>query len=144
MLPEAKDINVYDSLDERVACKNFLGKTLAEAEAMFRDSWDYYHEDLMWMGPRAFRYYVTAAIRYLHSDSSARAQASYFTGILDSKLPDERHEIKAIATELVETCRYIFENAPKFSEGQSFKLEYELRTSCLRLIDQLQELAREE
>ena len=53
-IPTANDINVHGSLDEEVACDHFLGKTLDEAEALFRANSLYYQEDLMWMGPRAF------------------------------------------------------------------------------------------
>jgi len=34
-IPSREDINVYGSLDERVACEHFLGKNLDEAEALF-------------------------------------------------------------------------------------------------------------
>lgn len=37
-LPTCREINVYDSLDERSACEHFLGKTLEEAEALFREN----------------------------------------------------------------------------------------------------------
>jgi hypothetical protein len=143
MLPELNDINVYDSLDERVACEHFLGKTLQDAEMMFRTNWDYYQEDLMWMGPRAFRYYVTAAIRYLQSAASEGTQASYFTAILDFKILSERLELKPIAAELAATCRYIVENLSKFTEDHPVKLEDDLRASSSRLAEQLEQLACE-
>jgi hypothetical protein len=71
-LPTRKDINVYNSLDEQSAEKAFLGKELKEAEVMFREGFLSYQEDLMWMGPRAFCFYVQAAIAYLLSPASAR------------------------------------------------------------------------
>jgi hypothetical protein len=55
--PTREEINVYDSLDERVAVERFLGKNLEEAEALFGENLCRYTEDLMWMGPVAFRYY---------------------------------------------------------------------------------------
>lgn len=69
-LPTESDINVYDSLDERCAVKNFLGKGLDAAEALFRENALYYMEDLMSMGPVAFGFYVQAAIRYLLSPAA--------------------------------------------------------------------------
>jgi hypothetical protein len=51
-LPTREEINVYNSLDEQWAVKMFLGKDLKEAEAMFREGFLSYQEDLMWMGPR--------------------------------------------------------------------------------------------
>ena len=67
-LPTRNDINVFDSLDERIACDHFFGKSLEEAEQLFRELPLVYQEDLMWMGPVAFRYYVTAVIGYIKSD----------------------------------------------------------------------------
>jgi len=64
------DINVYDSLDERTAAKNFLGKSVEEAEQMFKDNSACYLEDLRFMGPVAFSFYLDAAIRYLHSEEA--------------------------------------------------------------------------
>ena len=69
-LPTREDIDVFGSLDEKGACKNFLGKTLAQAEEMFRANALYYQEDLMWMGPVAFKFYLPAATRYLASDAA--------------------------------------------------------------------------
>jgi hypothetical protein len=66
-LPSRKDIVIHGDLDEEHAAKNFLGKDLEQAEAMFKDKFFYYAEDLMWMGPKAFCFYVDAAINYLLS-----------------------------------------------------------------------------
>lgn len=70
MLPTEDEINVYDSLDEKIASEHFLNKTLQQAEALFRKNSTYYQEDLMWMGPRAFSFYLQAAINYLRSKHS--------------------------------------------------------------------------
>lgn len=70
-LPTKEEINVYNSLDEISACEHFLNKTLQQAEAMFRENSSYYQEDLMWMGIRAFNFYLQAVINYLKSDESA-------------------------------------------------------------------------
>jgi hypothetical protein len=69
-LPTKEEINVYNSLDEITACEHFFNKTLDQAEALFREDSSYYQEDLMWMGPRAFRFYLQAVINYLQSDDS--------------------------------------------------------------------------
>ena len=52
-LPTAEEINVFDSLDERCAVKNFLGKNQEQAHSLFRENFLRYQEDLMWMGPIA-------------------------------------------------------------------------------------------
>lgn len=70
-LPTANEINVYGSLDEIVASDHFLGKSLSEAESLFRENSLYYQEDLMWMGPRAFQLYLPAATNYLRSSDAS-------------------------------------------------------------------------
>lgn len=70
-IPTESDINVYNSLDEIAASDHFLNKTVEEAEALFRDNSAFYQEDLMWMGPRAFHYYLESAINYLKSEHAA-------------------------------------------------------------------------
>ena len=69
-LPTEDEINVYNSLDEIAASRHFLSKTLDQAEVLFRENSSYYQEDLMWMGPRAFPFYLQAAIYYLKSEFS--------------------------------------------------------------------------
>ena len=49
-LPTREEINVHDSLDERSACKSFLGKTIEETEASLRDGHLHLCGDMMWMG----------------------------------------------------------------------------------------------
>jgi hypothetical protein len=85
-LPTAEEINVFDSLDERSAVEHFLGKDLEQAEALFRE--DHYWEDLMWMGPIAFRFYVSAAINYLLSDEAENDAyaASSFCSLIGFRL----------------------------------------------------------
>lgn len=70
-LPSESDFIVHGDLDERDACAHFLGKTLEEAEALFRESSVGAAQDSMWMGPVAFEYYLPAALAYLRSPESA-------------------------------------------------------------------------
>lgn len=69
-LPTKSDINIHNSLDEISACEHFHNKSLEQAEAMFRESGAYYQEDLMWMGYKAFNFYLQAVINYLKSEDS--------------------------------------------------------------------------
>lgn len=69
-LPSKADMDVYGSPDELSACDHFLGKTIEQAEVMFRESGEYYQEDLMWMGPVGFSFYLRAAINYLQSEAA--------------------------------------------------------------------------
>lgn len=69
--PTKTDINVHDSLDEIAAKDHFLGKTVDEAELLFRENSAYYQDDLMWMGPRAYEYYLQSVVNYLKSPQAA-------------------------------------------------------------------------
>lgn len=94
-LPTAEEINVFDSLDERCAVKNFLGKDMEQARSLLRENFLHYQEDLMWMGPIAFRFYVPAAIHYLLSaeaDNDADA-ANSFCGLIEFRLDHDAAEI---------------------------------------------------
>jgi hypothetical protein len=115
-LPSREDINVFDSLDERVACRHFLGKDLDAAEALFRENSAYFEEDLLWMGPTAFRFYVEALIRYLRSDASEgdAGIVSCFAGILEFRLENASEELRPIAPRLALACGDILRDYGRF------------------------------
>jgi hypothetical protein len=95
-IPTFEEINVYDTLDERVAVTNFLGKDRQAAEALFRENFVYYQEDLMWMGPKAFCYYLPAALAYVVSDESniGSTELSMLLNVIEFQL---RYNEEAIA-----------------------------------------------
>ena len=115
-LPGPQDINIYDSLDERSACKHFLGKNLEEAEALFRENSLYYQEHLMFMGAPAFRFYVTAAISYIQSEAATGDSdiISCFAGLLEHRLEFEARELIAVGPQLASVCRYILDHYDRF------------------------------
>jgi hypothetical protein len=108
-LPTESEINVHNSLDEQVACRHFFRRSLGEAEALFRDNSLYYSEDLMYMGPVAFRFYVCAAIRYIRSSCSENDSdfVSSFVGLLEFRLTNEPRELAPVAECLASACHYI-------------------------------------
>ena len=115
-LPTREEINIHDSLDERSACKNFLGKTLPEAEAMFQEAPLAYQEDLMFMGLVAFRFYVQAAISYIESESATRDSdmINCFTGVLEHRLEWEQGELVPISGRLASVCAFIIDHYNHF------------------------------
>ena len=115
-LPTREEINVHDSLDERTACEHFLGKTLDEAEELFQENSLYYQEDLMWMGPIAFRFYVQALLNYIQSDSSIGDSdiINCFADFLEYRLEREAAELRPIAENLASVCAYIVHYHAKF------------------------------
>lgn len=116
-LPTASEINVFDSLDEQHAAKHFLGKDLEQAEALFRENFLYYQEDLMFMGPKAFAFYVRAAIRYLlsaESDYDADA-ANTFCGLIEFRLDTEPAEIAPVGPLIREGILGMLENFERYT-----------------------------
>lgn len=69
-VPTESEINIYDTLDEKRAVDHFLGKSVEQAEQLFIENSLKYQEDLMWMGPKAFYYYLESVLRYLQNPLS--------------------------------------------------------------------------
>lgn len=90
-LPTEGEINVLDTLDERRAVENFLGKDLEEARSLFRENFLRYQEDLMFMGPKAFQFYVQAAIDYLCDPAASEDSdaVSSFCSVIEHRLECE-------------------------------------------------------
>lgn len=134
MLPTREEINVHDDLDGRVACQNFYGKTLEEAEALFRENLRR-DEDLLWMGPIAFRYYVQAAIRFIQSNEGAY-QAGFingFRGTLEWRLECQPlEELIPVAGQLAAVCSYVVEHWSKFDANEEIYGDLQLRYVALQ------------
>lgn len=115
-LPSRNEINVHDSLDERSACEHFLGKTIEQAEELFRENSLYYQEDLMWMGSVAFRYYIQAAINYIQSEASTGDSdlVSNLASLLEFRLENEASELKPVAQKLAALFDYILSHRQRF------------------------------
>jgi hypothetical protein len=114
--PTADEINIFDSLDERTAERNFLGKNREQARALFSQNFLKFQEDLMWMGPAAFRYYVHAALDYLVSDAAAldSSAASSFAMLLEFRLEHEAAELAPVSLMLQEGIRLILADFARF------------------------------
>jgi hypothetical protein len=133
-LPTESDINVHNSLDEQSACHHFFRRSLGEAEALFRDNPMYYSEDLMFMGPVGFRFYVRAAIQYIRSSSSENDSdfVSSFVGLLEYRLANQRTELAPVAELLASACRFIIEQYNRWEIVP--EIYGDIRTRCERLI----------
>ena len=117
-LPTATEINpIPEDLDGQRAVRNFLGKSLEEAEALFRESSITYQEDLMFMGAPAFRFYVSAAISYIQSEAATGDPdiINCFAGLLEHRLEFEAEELVAVAPLLASVCCYIVEHYDRFA-----------------------------
>lgn len=68
-LPTLTDINIDDSLDERAAVRNFLGKTAEDVYHLLKENIPCdcsFMESFYYLGPDAFAYYVPAWERVYH------------------------------------------------------------------------------
>jgi hypothetical protein len=117
-LPLPSESNVYDSLDERVACDHFAGKTLAEAAAMIAEHPSRYLEDLMHMGPVAFLFYVRAATQQLLAAPDSDFVMS-FVGLVEQRVEFDSAVITPIAKHLLEVCEHILAHAEEFGIRKS-------------------------
>lgn len=92
VLPTAEDLN-DQSIDGPEAERNFLGRSLAEAEALFAENSLRYLDDLYSMPARGYHYYFPAAVAYLLSPASTDdpIAVSSFLGSLALRIdrPDE-------------------------------------------------------
>lgn len=116
-LPTEEEINpIPEDLDGKSAIENFLGKDLEQAEQMFREAALFYQEDLRFMGPAAFRFYVQAAISYLRSDSATgdSDMINCFAGVLGFRLEYEADELVPVAQMLSSVCGFIVLNYERF------------------------------
>lgn len=120
-LPTASDINVHDSLDERWAVGNFLGKTLEQAEELFRESAMTYQEDLQHMGPVAFRFYIPVFVSYLRSAASAGDSyaVNAFASLVRNRWESEPEELKPVRELLADACRAVLAEYDRFKVDEA-------------------------
>lgn len=122
-LPSREEIDVFGTLDEKRAVEHFCGKNLDEATALFQENSCYYAEDLMWMGPIAFRFYVQAAIQYLRSDAATgdSSMASGLASVLEFRLKYAPAVLVPACVPLAAICAYIAEHACRFDLGNTYE-----------------------
>ena len=142
-LPSHGDIDVNHRLDEISACKHFLNKSLDEAEALFRKNSLHYQEDLMWMGAVGFRFYINAAIRYVHSEGAECDSdiVSCLATIFEFRLKHDSSGLQHIAEPLVRFCYYVVEHFDRFDASPEFFGA--LRSRYRALVATFRDLARD-
>lgn len=108
-IPIREDIDVFGTLDERQACRHFLGKTVDEAFNLFAENALLYQEDLMVMGSVAFQYYVPAFIRYIDRAIGDSDAINCFLGVLEHRLNSDASSVLGMAVPLGDACRTILD-----------------------------------
>lgn len=119
-LPTPDDFEVDGCLDAQDALTNFEGKSLDEAAAMFLASWNEHATDLMFMGPRAFAYYVRAAAQAIESGKAfgdAGEAIDALEGVLVFKL--QHHDwsappLSSTVPALRSLCAFVLEEFERF------------------------------
>ncbi len=97
----------------------------------FRENAIRHVEDLGWMGPVAFRFYVKAAIRYFQSDASTYDTdgVSSFAGTLHGWLDRHPIEVQPIASDLASFCEDVLCHYERYDPPQIHWLFGTLRGS---------------
>ena len=141
-LPSDTEINPHPGCPagQRVV-KMFSGKTLEEAEGLFREDGLSRQEDLMHMGPLGFIFYFPAALRYLKSPMSSGDSSfvSSMTGLLEWRVLGEYEDydqIRSARTEMIEFCNRLIEHYDFY--GVDIDIYGDLRPYLEKLLDKLQ------
>ena len=107
-------------LDGWHAWDTFGGRNLDQAYAAFRTNAFGYQEDLMWMAPTPFCYYLPVALRYLQSEHSTND--SDFVNSLASTIDfhfAQGHDIAAAFPCIRNICDYVLSHYSKFDVTES-------------------------
>ena len=128
-------------LDERHAVKMFLGKTFEQAEAMFKENFLFYQEDLSCMRAKAFRFYVLPAIRYLLSDAANGDSdaVSTFCYVLESRLKNDPEAIKPIIPIVIDAINQFLDRFGRYD--CSIEIYGDVQGRYGRVLQQLTERA---
>jgi len=114
-LPTASEINVYDTLDEREACKNYLGKSVEEVRQMLASGIGNYWEDLAWMGPNAFHFYLPIVIEAVRIaiDKSESDHLGEFLTLVECRIVLDSDSLLPCASELIDVCQEMAASLPR-------------------------------
>lgn len=121
MLPTRDEISPFGDLDSLAACENFHGKSLADVEAMLRENARVYEDDLMHMGPAAFRFYFTAVSQYVRqADTIDDGFIAWLATVLESRLEYDAIEFIPIASQVVGLCDDIINDWLRFAGADRY------------------------
>ena len=93
-----------------------MARTWIRRKTLFHDNFLFYQEDLKWMGPKAFRFYLPAALDYLlgpEADDDSDAAIS-FCGLIEYRSDCDPAEIEAVGPVLREGIPKIIENFERY------------------------------
>jgi hypothetical protein len=100
---------------------------------LFRENSLYYQEDLMWMGPKAFCFYIDAAIRYVQSEAASTDTDIILSlgTILEFRLEHEPTDMLPVAEKLRIFCDYIVQHHERFELAAEYYGDFRARFQAL-------------
>lgn len=123
-------------LDAEFAMAIFLGKSLEEAEELFRENFLARQEDLMFMGTAAFCFYVQSAIRYILGETSRGDDTVLvgFPGAVTFQLENGTGAIedRSLLGHLGDATEYVLSHWDKFSDTPGGRRSWERLLRDLR------------
>ena len=133
--------NYNADLDQNYAHSMFAGRTNLEARALIRSSPIERLEDLRWMPPAPFRYYMIGLRDLMlandFEDLDAPDAASSFLRLVLYKLEKQPHYIVSIMPELLPAIEHVARNQSLFKAKES------IYGSFLELLTRIHSLYRE-
>lgn len=84
-------VDVPEDMDAKYVIRHFYGKTIEEASELFFLHPYYYEEDLLWMGVKAYFYYIHSIKKHLQSDEGKYDDVfiSNVLGTIEHRLKNE-------------------------------------------------------
>ncbi len=132
-LPRFDEINPHAGCrDEQHAVKSFLGKNHDEARALFEDSFEFYQEDLMFMGTEAFLYYLPDGIAGAESTENQDDDlvCHMMLSIFQVRMEYESDELQSVVPVI---CDYLDRVLERVLDE---KLKWELSSDLRAMIEQ--------
>ncbi|WP_459556127.1 hypothetical protein [Lacunimicrobium album] len=110
-LPTEDEINpIPENLDGQCAVRNFLGKTRQQIFDEFGENGYYWTEDLMFMGPVAFCFYITPAVDYVVRSRCYGGMIHAMTLTIQSRLEWGADEIREAFPDLVRFAEHALDH----------------------------------
>jgi len=142
-LPSEDDFYHNGDCDERYAIKTYYGKDIDFAQQQ------YYKytplgvvQDLIFIGTKAFRYYIFGAFRYLQDDNIDKDDASEvycaLVDILAKHLREHSEDMQYIADYLLKFLNWAIENYDKFNVDE--EIYGDIREKYIELAKKVKEI----
>ncbi len=147
-LPTAEEINPHKDLDGQWAEKNFSGKTIDEITELLKEDSLKYQEDFMWMGPKAFEFYLPAVFNYISSPFSEGDIdfISCMLGNFSFRLKNEGKNLKSALPVINNIVNYILNHTSHYFDPWEDENNWEksdrnrLRKKCVRILENMKKL----